>query len=99
MSMTQWCMLCGAISCGYIILLVLQKTRGIDKEDVGNLLAAFTAGAGIPKGIFICYFCFTRYEQLKTTDLNGYEIYLVMAGIALLAAAFIAIGSCIKKYK
>jgi len=98
MSMTQWSMLSGAIFCTLILFLIIKKTGNLEKTDIGILLGIFVTGSGIPKGLFICYFCFTKYEQLKPTELVGYEKEIFLAGLALLAASAVTIWGAVKQY-
>lgn len=78
-------------------IITLVRQRRFSAKDIGNQVAAFLAGCGIPTSLFLCLYVFDPDPLTVQTKLHGHEKNIAVGGLCILFVSIVTICNCCKK--
>lgn len=95
--MNQWSALFGFLFFSLVCTITIIRKRNLDRSDLGALAASYTAASSLPRAAYLIIYIYLpgSKEELKHTKLEGFNIYITFAGLALLFLSLVTLWNFI----
>ena len=79
------------------LVVLLRRTKRLDRADAGSLFVSLSSGFAIPKGLFLCSYMFSPDPANIATKLHGYEKDIFAGGVVIIFLAIASLWSVCEK--